>query len=77
MAQPFSLRIAKEKQMPFPETEILEDDLRLQSAEAPPIDAYEEFTHRDGEMRRLDLTAILVGTIMALGPLSVYSVFGS
>jgi hypothetical protein len=54
----------------------------LQRSTSPSIDAYETFEDRDEpidhqRMFMLDVSAIVVGTIMALGPLSVYSIFGS
>lgn len=51
---------------------------RLRSSSTPSIDTYDEdVTYRESEMRNLDLAAFVVGTIMALGPLSVFTIFGS
>ncbi len=53
-------------------------DDRLRTSASPSIDTYEEdVTYRDSEMRKLDTAALAVGTIMALGPLTVFSIFGS
>ena len=55
----------------------------LQRSASPSMDAYDEFEDRDAhavddrQMFMLDVAAVVVGTIMALGPLSVYSIFGS
>lgn len=55
----------------------------LQRTNSPSMDAYEEFEDREDHpidhrrMQMLDLSAVIVATIMALGPLSVYSIFGS
>jgi hypothetical protein len=55
----------------------------LQRSVSPSMDAYEAFDDRDDHplderrMFMLDVSAVIVGTIMALGPLSVYSIFGS
>jgi hypothetical protein len=55
----------------------------LQRSISPSMDAHAEFEadaagdidHR--RMFMLDVAAVIVATIMALGPLSVYSIFGS
>jgi hypothetical protein len=54
----------------------------LQRSTAPSMDTYDAFEDRDEpvdhqRMFMLDVSAIIVGTIMALGPLTVYSIFGS
>ncbi len=50
----------------------------LRHSAAPSIDPYDDdVSYRDSEMRNIDLAAILVGTIMALGPLTVFTIFGS
>ena len=51
---------------------------RLRQSASPSIDPYEDnATDRDSEMRNLDLAAFVTGTVMALGPLSVFTIFGS
>jgi hypothetical protein len=51
----------------------------LKQSTAPSIDPYDdrEFIDRDREMRGLDMAAMVVGTVMALGPLTVFTIFGS
>jgi hypothetical protein len=54
----------------------------LQRSVSPSMDAYEDHDEGDAfvderRMFMLDVSAVIVATIMALGPLSVYSIFGS
>ncbi len=59
------------------EVEVFEERRVLQQADAPPLDYHDDDGSRHGEMRSLDIAAVVVGTVMALGPLSVFSIFGS